>query len=75
MSRTLKASSGAVAKNTTCYEETGSHEDCHRKGTPIVISAAEDKFIIELPSSEISAQINASQSYRHININCSQETA
>ena len=44
ISRTLKVSSSAVAK-TKRYDETGSHEDLHRKGRPIVISAAEDKFI------------------------------
>jgi hypothetical protein len=32
----------------------------HRKGRPRVIAAAEDK--LELPASEIAAQINASQS-------------
>ena len=45
MSRTLKVSSGAVAKTIKCYDETSSHEDCHRKGRPRVTSAAEDKFI------------------------------
>ena len=29
----------------SAIEETGSHEDHHRKGRPIVNSAAEDKFI------------------------------
>ena len=32
MSRTLKVSSSAVAKTFKCYNETGSHEDRHRKG-------------------------------------------
>ena len=48
-------------------DETGSHEDCHRRGRPRVTSDAEDKFI-ELTSPQIAAQINASQSSsnRHI---------
>jgi transposase len=45
MSRTLKVSSSAVAKTIERYDETGSHEDCHRKGTSRVTSVAEDKFI------------------------------
>jgi hypothetical protein len=45
MSRTLNVSSSAVAKTIKRYDETGSHEDCHRKGRPRVTSAAEDKFI------------------------------
>jgi transposase len=45
ISRTLKVSSSAVAKTITCYDETGSHVDRHRKGRPIVTSAAEDKLI------------------------------
>jgi hypothetical protein len=44
MSRTLKVSSSAVTK-TKCYDETGSHEDHHRKGRSRVTSAAEDKFV------------------------------
>ena len=44
MSRTLKVSSSAVAKNMKRYDETGSHEDRHRKGRPRVTFAAEDKF-------------------------------
>jgi hypothetical protein len=40
----LKVSS-AVAKNIKRYDETGSHEDSHRKGRLKVTSAAEDKFI------------------------------
>jgi hypothetical protein len=49
------------------YDETGSHEDCHRKGRPRDTSAAEDKFII-VTSLKIAAQISASQSSsnRHI---------
>jgi hypothetical protein len=43
--RTLKVSSSEVAKTIKCYDETGSHEDHHRKGRRRVTSAAEDKFI------------------------------
>ena len=66
--RTLKVSSSAVAKTIKRYDETGSHEDRHRKGRPRVTSAAEDKFIRVNCTSEIAAQINASQSSsnRHI---------
>jgi transposase len=45
MSRTFKVSSSAVAKTIKRYDETGSHEDRHRKGRPRVTSAAEDKLI------------------------------
>jgi transposase len=45
MSRTLKVSSSAVAKTIKLYDETGCHEDRHRKGTPRVTSAAEDKLL------------------------------
>jgi transposase len=45
MSRTLKVSSSAVAETIKRDDETGSHEDCHRKGRPRVPSATEDKFI------------------------------
>jgi transposase len=45
ISRTLKVSPGAVAKTIKRYDETGSREDRHRKGSPRVTSAAEDKFI------------------------------
>jgi hypothetical protein len=34
----------SVAKSIKCYDETGSHEDCHRKGRPRVTSAADDRF-------------------------------
>jgi transposase len=37
--------SSAIAKTIKRYDETGSHEDHHRKGRPRVTSAAEDKFI------------------------------
>ena len=45
ISRTFKVSSSAVAKTIKRYDETGSHEDCHRNGRPRVTSATEDKFI------------------------------
>ena len=49
MSRTLKVSKSAVAKTIKRYEETGYHENCHRKGRPrgysAEDSAEEDKFI------------------------------
>uniref|UniRef100_A0AAZ3PM41 Paired domain-containing protein n=1 Tax=Oncorhynchus tshawytscha TaxID=74940 RepID=A0AAZ3PM41_ONCTS len=75
ISRTLKVSSSAIAKNIKRYDETGSHEDRHRKGRPRVTSAAEDRFIRvsslgnqQLTAPQIAAQINASQSSsnRHI---------
>ena len=68
MSRTLKVSLFAAAKTIKCYDETGPHEDCHRKGRPRVTSAAEDKFIKKLLASGIAAQVNASPSAsnRHI---------
>ena len=43
--KTLKVPSSAVAKTIKRYDETGSHEDRHRKVRPRVTSAAEDKFI------------------------------
>jgi transposase len=45
ISRTLNVSSSAVAKTIKRYDETGSHEDRHRKGRPRLTSAAEDEFI------------------------------
>jgi transposase len=42
ISRILNVSSSAIAKTIKCYDETGSHEDHHRKGRPRVTSAAED---------------------------------
>jgi transposase len=59
----LKVSSSAVTKTIKRYDETGSHEDRHRKGRPRVTSAAEDKFIV--------AQINASQRSRNRHISTS----
>ena len=44
MSRTLKVSSGAVAKSIKRNDETASHKDRHKKGGPRVTSAAEDKL-------------------------------
>jgi hypothetical protein len=41
----LKNFESAVAKTIELVDETGSHEDGHRKGRPRVTSAAEDKFI------------------------------
>ena len=62
----MKVSSSAVAKFKR-YDETGSHEDRHRKGRPRVTSAAEDMFIRVNCTSDCS-QINTSQSLsnRHI---------
>jgi transposase len=45
ISRSLNVSSSAVTETIKSYNETGSHEDCHRKGRPRVTSAAEDMFI------------------------------
>ena len=75
MSRPLKVSSSAVAKNIKRYDETGSHEDSHRKGRSSVTSATEDKFIRvtslrnrHLTAPQTAAKINSSQSSsnRHI---------
>ena len=75
ISRTLKVYSSAVAKTIQRCDETGSHEDHHRKGRPRVTSTAEDKFIWvislrnrQLTAPQIAAQVNASQSSsnRHI---------
>jgi transposase len=41
----LNVSSNAVAKTIKHYDETGAHEDRHRKRRPRVTSAAQDKFI------------------------------
>ena len=59
--RTLKVSSCPVAKTIKSYDETGSHEDHHRKGRLRVTSAKEDTFIRVNCTSEIAAQINASE--------------
>jgi transposase len=40
----LKVSSSAVAKTIKRYDETGSHEDRHRKLRPRITTATEDKF-------------------------------
>ena len=81
---TLNVYPTAVAKTVKCYDEIGSHEDCPRKETPRVTSAAEDKFIRitslknrKLTAPQIRAQINATQSSSstHLYINCSEENA
>jgi hypothetical protein len=58
ISKTFKVSSSAVAKTIKRHDETGSHEDHHRKGRPRVTSAI---CSLGLPATEIAAQINASQ--------------
>jgi hypothetical protein len=67
ITRTLKDSSSAIAKTIKRYDETGYNEERHRKGR-LRFTFAEEKSSLELPASEISAQINASQSSsnRHI---------
>ena len=55
----FEISLSAIAKTIRRYDETDSHEDRHGKGRPRVTSAAEDTFI-ELPASEIAAQIKTS---------------
>ncbi|CAJ0927773.1 unnamed protein product [Ranitomeya imitator] len=73
--KTLKVSPSAVAKTIKRYKETGSHDDCPRKGRPRVTSASEDKFIRftslrnrRLTGAQIRYQVNATQSSssRHI---------
>jgi hypothetical protein len=59
----LKVSSSAVAKTIKHYDETGSHEDRYRKGSPRVTAP------------QIAAQINYSQSSSKGHINCSEEAA
>ena len=41
----MRKISNAVAKNIKRYDETGSHEDRHRKGRPRVTSSSDDMFI------------------------------
>jgi hypothetical protein len=67
MYRTFKVSSIAAAKTIKHYDETGSHEERHRKERPRVTSAEEDKFI-RVSSLRNCSPINASQSSsnRHI---------
>ena len=74
ISRTLKVPSSAVAKTIKRCDETVSHEDRHRKGRPSVTSAAEDKFIRVNCSSDCSPN-KCFTEFRHLNINCSEETA
>ena len=61
ISRTLNISSIAVAKTIKRYDETGSHEDHHRKGKDPELPMLQRRSSIELPVSEIAAQINASE--------------
>ena len=68
----------AVAKNIKGYGNTGSDEDCPRKGRPRVSSAAEDKLIRftrlrnrKLTAPQIRAQMNATQSSRSRHISTS----
>jgi transposase len=55
----MKVSSSAVAKTIKRYDETGSHEDRHRKRELTVLQSLSS---LELLALEIAAQINASQS-------------
>ena len=76
MSRTLKVSSVAVAKTIKNYDETDSWGLLQERMTqkwPLLQGISS----LEIPASESSAQINylQSSSNRHININCSVETA
>ena len=75
MSRTLKVSSSAVSKTIKRYDDTGSHEDRNRKGRPPELPLLQRISSLELPASEIAAQINASRSSsnRH-KINYTEET-
>ena len=75
IAKTLNVSPSEVAKTIKHYDETGSHEDCPRKGRPRVTSAAEEKFIwvtslrnCKLTAPQIRAQMNSTQSSssRHI---------
>ena len=43
-SKNFESFFNAFAKTIKHYDETGSHEDHHRKGRPRVTSAAEDRF-------------------------------
>ena len=76
ISRTLKVSSSAVAKTIKRDDETGSHEDRHRKGSPRVTSDAEDKFIRVTSLSNCSPNkcFTEFKEQTHLNINCSEET-
>jgi hypothetical protein len=53
MSITLKVSSCEVAKTIKHWDETGSHEDHHRKGRPSYFCC---RSSLELPASKIAAQ-------------------
>uniref|UniRef100_A0A4W5RLT6 non-specific serine/threonine protein kinase n=1 Tax=Hucho hucho TaxID=62062 RepID=A0A4W5RLT6_9TELE len=70
---TLRHEGQSFAKTIKRYDETVSHEDCHRKGRPRVTSAAEDKFIRVNCTSDFSPNLLQSSRNRYININCSEE--
>jgi hypothetical protein len=82
---TLRSVNPENVKNFECffnikgYDETGSHEDCHRKRRPRVTSAAENKFIRDTNLRNYSPHKYRVQvtdtSHIHLNINCSDETA
>ncbi|CDQ71652.1 unnamed protein product [Oncorhynchus mykiss] len=56
-------------------DETGSHEDSHRKRRPRVTSAAEDKFIrlTSLRNCSPNKCFTEFKEQTHLNINCSEE--
>jgi hypothetical protein len=60
ISRSFKVSSNAVSKTIKCYDETGSHEDRHRKEDP-EFPLLQRISSLYLPASEIAAQIKASE--------------
>ena len=75
--RTLKVSSSEISKTIKHYDETGFHEDRHRKGRRRVPSAAEDKFIrVTRPRNFIPTKcFTEFKTQTHLNINSSEETA
>jgi transposase len=72
-SRTLKVSSSVVPKTMKRFDETGSHEDCHRKGRPKVTSAAEDRFSRVHCTSDWSPNKSFTEfkKHTHLNMHCS----
>ena len=75
ISRTLNVSSSAVTKTIKHYDETGSHEERHRKGWPRVTSAAEDMFIRVTSPNFIPIKWFTEFKYQtDLNISCSEET-
>jgi hypothetical protein len=56
----LKVSSSAVVKTIKRYDETGSHEDRTGKEDP-ELHLLQRIYSLELPASEIAAQINTSE--------------